>query len=342
MDPITNALTSLALARAARGRLPRFGAAMLVTAGVAADLDFVSYFGGPSVFLRFHRAVLHSILGSVAMCGLIAAIFCFVDRARPKGGAGSVAARLAFSAAFWVCAIGAGTHIVLDVASGIGVRLLWPFRGGWESWDLLANLDVWILIALVAGLFVPHLIALISEEIGERQRGAPGKFAAVATLVLLALYIGARGMLHSRATQLLGSRDYHGQPPQNTGAFPASSNPFAWRGLVSTVGAIEEMNISLFPGATFDPERAVAHYKPEESPAIAAAQKTAEASLFLSYARFPLATVEPQDPGFDVTIRDLRFPAGDGSLDNVVAEVQLGADLQVTKQRIRYAKSSRR
>lgn len=342
MEPITHALTSLALARAARTRLPRFGIAMLVTSGVAADLDFVSYLGGPSAFLRYHHAVLHSILGSVLMCCAIAAIFCAVDRTGVKKDTDPAAVRLSFLAALCVCAAGAGAHVLLDVASGIGVRLWWPFRGDWQSWDLLRDLDVWILIMLGAGLLLPHLVRMIGEEIGERQRGAPGGRAAIVILILIVFYIGARGILYSRATQLLGSRDYHGQAPQKTGAFPASSNPLVWRGLVSTAGAIFETNISLLPGATFDPERAISHYKPEESAAIAAAQKTDEAQLFLTYARFPLAMVEPQDPGYDVTMRDLRFPASDDSLDDIVTDVQLDANLQVTEQRIRYAKSSPR
>jgi len=337
MEPITHALTSLALARALRGRLPRYGTALLITSGVAADLDFLSYFGGPAAFLKFHRAVLHSVFGSVVMCCFIAAVFCFVDRGRVKQRTDSGVVPLGFGAALLVCAVGAGGHVVLDVASGIGVRLLWPFRGGWQAWDLLANFDLWILILLVTGLLVPHLVRLVSEEIGERKRGAPGKNAAVATLALLAMYVGARGMLHSRAIDLLVSRDYHGQPPERAGAYPSSSDPFAWRGLVSTAGAIDEIEVSLIPGATFDPERAVAHYKPEESPAIAAAQDTAEARLFLSYARFPVAAVEPQDAGFEVRIRDLRFRAGDRSIENLVLDTRLDVRSQIVEQRIHFA-----
>jgi membrane-bound metal-dependent hydrolase YbcI (DUF457 family) len=342
MEPITHALTSLALARAGRERLPRYGTAMLILSGVAPDLDFISYLAGPAAFLKFHRAVLHSILGSVAMCFFIATIFSLVDRARAKTHNDPSTVPLAFCSALLVCAAGASAHIVLDVASGIGVRLWWPFRGGWWSWDLLANLDIWILILLAAGLLLPHLVRLVNEEIGERERGGPGRGAATVTLVLLVTYVGARQMLHSRALDLLRSRDYHGQPPQKTGAFADSSNPFAWRGLVSTPDAIDEIDVSLLAGATFDPDRAVPHYKPDDSPAIVAAQDTSDAKLFLAYARFPFATMEPQDTGFNVTLRDLRFPARDGSRDNIVVDVRLDANSQAGEQRTRYATSPRR
>jgi inner membrane protein len=300
----------------------------------------VSYFWGPVAFLRFHRTVLHSLLGSVLMCCILAAVFCLLDRAKRTGSESSVA-KLGFGAALSVCIAGAAAHLILDVAGGVGVRLLWPFREGWQSWDLLSNFDLWILLLLVAGLSLPHLERLVSQEIGERRTAAPGRLAAIITLVLIVLYIGGRGMLHSRALDLLQSRDYHGHAPQRTGAFPFSSNPFAWRGLVSTPASIEELNISLLPGAGFDPDRAVSHYKPDQSAAIAAAQNTTDGKLFLNYARFPLAATEPLDRGSDLTLRDLRFPARDTSIEDVVMDVQLDANSQIIQQRLRLASAAR-
>ena len=342
MEPITCLLTSGALARASQKRLPRFGAAMLITSGVAADLDYVSYFSGPVAFLRFHRTVLHSLIGSVVMCCAIAGAFCVADRFGGEKGSQSSTKNLRFHWALLACVAGASVHIILDLASGIGVRLLWPFRGGWQSWDLLPNPDVWILLFLVVGLTIPHLAGLVSEEIGERKRGSPGRFAAMVALAVVALYIGARAGLHSRVINLLVSRDYHGQPPQKSGAFPSGTNPFMWRGLVSTPGAIDELNVSSLPGSTFDPERALTHYKPEDTPAIAAAENTSYGKLFLTYARFPLATVEPEGTGVDVTLRDLRFPADDRSIEDVMLDVELDENSQLIRQRMRYAGLPRR
>jgi inner membrane protein len=337
MELLTLVLISMALARATGTRLLRFGGAMLITSGITADLDLVSYFWGPVAFLRFHRTVLHSLLGSVLMCCILAAVFCLLDRAGKSTDSESSVPKLGFVTALSVCIAGAAAHLILDVAGGVGVRLLWPFREGWQSWDLLPNFDLWILLLLVAGLSLPHLERLVSQEIGERSSAAPGRLAAIITLVLIVLYIGGRGMLHSRALDLLQSRDYHGQAPQRTGAFPFSSNPFAWRGLVSTPASIEEVNISLLPGAGFDPDRAASHYKPDQSAAIAAAQNTTDGKLFLNYARFPLAATEPLDRGSDLTLRDLRFAARDTSIEDLVLDVQLDANSQIIQQRLRFA-----
>ena len=340
MEPITHALTSVALSRALRKRLPRFGILMLVTAGVAADLDFGSYFWGPLAFLRFHRAVLHSLPGSFLMCVAVAAGFCLFARGR-RGEDGRLA-RLNFFAAFWVCAVGAGAHMILDVASGIGVRLFWPFRGGWTAWNLLGDFDVWILAILAAGLLLPHLFRLIGEEIGERKREKPGRLAAVVALAVVVLYVGGRGILRSRVVGLMGSRDYHGEAEEKIGVFATGSNPFLWRGLVSTATSIDELNVSVAPGASFDPDRAVTRYKPEASAAIGGAQGTDEGKLFLEYARFPLASIEKNETGSDLTLRDVRFPAGDTSLDNIFLDVQLDGNARVLEESMRFAGAARR
>ncbi len=337
MELLTYLLVSVALGRAAGTRLPRFGMAMLISSGIAADLDFVSYFLGPAAFLRFHRSVLHSLLGTGAVCCFIAAAFCLLARARNKAVAESGIANPGFGTALLVCVAGAAAHLILDLASGIGVRLFWPFSEGWQSWDLLPNFDIWILLLLAAGLSLPHLGRLVSQEIGERRTGPPGRLAAISTLILVVLYMGGREMLHSRALELLQSRDYYGRPPQRAGAFPASSNPFAWRGLVSTATAIEELNISLLPGTAFDPDRAISHYKPDQSATVAAAQNTPGGKLLLNYARFPLATIEPQDEGFEVTLRDLRFPSRDASIEDVVLDVKLDATSHLVQQELRFA-----
>lgn len=341
MQLVIYLLLSCLLARAARKFLPRYGFAMLVTSGFAAELDLVSYFGGPAPFLRFHRTALHSLVGTLVMCCCITGIYFLVDRSRPDSASDANSSGFKISSALVVCVFGASVHILLDLGDGAGVRLLWPFRQSWQAWDLLPPFDLWIAVALCAGLAVPYLGRLVSEEIGERKRGAFGVAAARAALVAVVLYVGGRVILHSRAIDLLRSRDYHGEAPQNVGAFAASSNPFAWRGVVSTSGAIYELNISLLPGAAFDPEHAVAHYKPEESAAIATAQNTMDGKLFLNYARFPLAAIEPLEAGSEVTIRDLRFPAGDKSIENIVLDTRIDGDSRITTQQMRFASVAR-
>lgn len=346
MEPITHALTSLVLGRAGQKRLPRYGLAMLVVSGVAADLDSLSYFGGAEGFLRFHRTVLHSLAGSVVLIFAVAGAFSIFDRTRHKNtsqASPTVEARpLRFTAALAVCTLGVLAHVLLDLASGIGVQLLWPFRQGWTAWDLLTNLDPWILILLLLGIFLPEVLRLASEEMGERKKTPRGERAAVITFLLLVVYICVRGGLHSRAIDLISSREYHGQPPLASGAFPSSFAPFSWRGVISTESTVEEAEISFAAGAEFDPDRTRTHYKPDNSAALDAAQSTNAAKRFLRYARFPLATMQRDEKGFVFVLRDMRFAANDMSSDNILVRVELDSSLQVIQEEFRFSRSSNR
>jgi membrane-bound metal-dependent hydrolase YbcI (DUF457 family) len=337
VEPITHALTSLALARAAESRLPRFGTAMILVSGVAPDLDYASYFGGAAFFLRIHRTVLHSIFGGALLACAIAASFCFLDRKRPPK---KPAAPLRFDPALAACALGYFLHLLLDLASGEGIQALWPFHGGWQAWDLLTDFDPWILLLLLAGLLIPPLFKLVREEIGDRRKTAGAQRGALAALVLVIVFVGARAWLHSRAVELLLSSEYHRRAPLAAGAFPHSTSPLEWRGVVSTENTIEEIGVSLAAGASFDPKRSLSHFKPEVSPALDAGQNTRAASLLLSCARFPLARVDRGEDAYRFVLRDVRFPEYDSNLANILALVDLDSQFNVKREELLYAGST--
>ena len=309
---------------------------MLLVSGVAADLDYVSYLGGPGAFLKLHRALFHSAVGSLAVIGVIGAAFCFLDRKRP---AKNPAAPLRFLPAAAVCALGVTCHLTLDLCNGESVQLLWPFKIVSAAWNLTQSLDPWILFLLLTGLLLPHLFRLVSEEIGERKRGAVGGQGAAIALLLLLAYMGARAYLHSRAVDQLVSREYHHRAPLAAGAFPSASAPFTWRGVVTTDNTIEEVEISLAPGAEFDPDRSLTRYKPEESPALEAGQQTASAKKFLEYARFPLASVVHLEDGYRFELRDMQFAGGDNSPADIFVRVDLDSGLHVREEGFLFASS---
>jgi inner membrane protein len=336
LEPITHALTSLVIARAGQKHLPRYGTAVLLTAGVAPDLDYLTYAGGPGAFLRFDRTLLHSIPCATALACAVAAAFCVFDRRRKQPMETSP---LAFAAVLAVSAIGAGAHLFLDLASGIGVQMFWPFQSRWYAWDIAANLDPWILVLLAAGLLLPMLFRLVSEEIGDRKKVARGRGGAITTLALLLVYLGGRAYCHGRAMDLLLSREYHGRVPLAAGAFPSASSPFGWRGVVTTDNTIEELDFSLAPGVEFDPERSLTHYKPEDSPALNAGQNAEATKRFLAYARVPLASVVRREDAYRFEVHDVRFAAGDTTPANILVRVELTGDLKIREEEFQFAAS---
>jgi len=312
---------------------------MLVASGVFPDLDYVSYVGGASAFLRLHRAAFHSLAGGAVLACVIAGAFCALDKKLPvKVDARRRFAALTFRAAAAVCAIGILGHILLDMASGVGVQLLWPFYTRWFGLPLTADLDLWMMGLLAVGLLLPLLFKLVNEEVGERKTGS-GRRSAAITLALLVAYLGARASFRAQAINLLLSREYRGEIPLAAGAFPASASPFAWRGVVVTDNTIEEVEGTAGAGAEFDTERTLTHYKPADSEALDAAESTAPARRFLRYAKFPLASVGPREAGYRVEIRDLRFASGDTGADNIVVRIDLDSGARVTGQRLLFASS---
>lgn len=338
MEPFTHALTSLVLARAFERRLPRFGTWLLVIAGVAPDLDYASYFAGPSAFVAIHRSALHSIAGGVILCFVVSVLFVAIAAhapapKNPRNGAPT----LTFRRALALSALAVIAHDLLDVCSGEGIQWLWPFRVHWSHLNLAESFDPWALLILFAGLLIPLLFRLVSEEVGARKKSGSG--AAVLTLLLLVAYFGMRAYFHSRTLDLLLSSEFHGREPLSAGAFPDSSNPLAWRGVVSTDNTLEEIDVNLAPGADFNSDRSLTHYKPADSPQLETAEKSPTAQRFLRYAEFPLAAVARREDGYRVELRALRFPAADQSPANIIARIEVDASMHIVRQQLRYASS---
>lgn len=331
-------MTSLALARVFQPRLPRFGTVLLVTAGVTPDLDYASYFAGPSGFLALHRSALHSIAGGAALICALAALFLFVGTksSAPQNQRKQLPPPT-FLIAFALCALGIVAHDFLDLCSGEGIQWLWPFRVHWSHWNLAESFDPWALLILVAGLLIPQLFRLVSEEVGARKKIGSG--AAVFTLLLLVAYFGARAYFHARAVDLLLSSEFHVREPLSAGAFPSSTDPLTWRGVVSTDNTLEEIEVSLAPGVDFNADRSLTHYKPPDSPPLDTAEKSQTAQRFLRYAEFPLASVFRREDGYRVELRDLRFSATDQSASNLVVRVELSAEFQIVREQLRFASS---
>jgi membrane-bound metal-dependent hydrolase YbcI (DUF457 family) len=339
LEPVTHALASLAIAQAAKKQLPRYGAWMIVVSGVAPDLDYLSYLGGAGAFLKFHRTALHSLAGSAAMCCAVAGAFCLMDRRRQEAGSPKADARppLRFLAALAACALGATGHLLLDVPSGIGVQFLWPFRAHWSAWDLASNLDPWILVVLLAGLLLPQLFRLVSEEIGDKKGKTRGRGGAIFALLLICAYLGMRVYYHSEAVDLLLSREIRGREPLSGGAFPFSSTPLEWRGVAVTDTTIEVLDIPAGGSEEFEPDNSLTRFKPEDSPALEAAQNTSDAQALLKYARFPIASVVKVEDDFRVEVHDAQFMGAHPGLDDIFVRVDLDSAAHVKKQQFRFA-----
>ncbi len=296
MDPLTHALASYTLRRAAFPRLPRAAMIAMLVAGTIADIDSLSAYFGPSAFLTFCRTDCHSLL--VALLFSLLVTIPFFMRRR-----GSTEQPMFALPVFLAALAAAVLHLLMDVSQSAGVELLWPFSARRFALDWVANTDLWIVGILLAGILLPALSKLVTEEIGAKSKGPRGKVGASLALAATVLYVVLRSVLHGNALAAMESRTYRGELPRKVAAFPESGSPFRWHGIVETERALHDLEVDVGPGASFDPDSGITSYKPEPSPALDAARDTAAARRFLQIARFPKATIEKTPAGFHVLLR---------------------------------------
>ena len=117
MEPVTHALTSIALGRAGLNKITRAATPMLLVSGLIADVDWVTRLGKAEIFLRGHRTATHSLAGTAAIVATIAAVSWLAGCKYTKYAVG-------IFPALAICAIGAGAHLLLDMLNGYGVKLL--------------------------------------------------------------------------------------------------------------------------------------------------------------------------------------------------------------------------
>lgn len=166
MDNLTHTLTAVALSQAGLNRKTRFATLTLILGSNLPDIDFVSMLGGAATCLKYHRGITHSILGGAVLASVLGAAVYFLGRkSAPKKAAPPLDLRWLLAAAW----IAVGSHILMDFTNSYGVRPFLPFSGRWYAWDIMFIVDPLLLVLLAAGLTLPALFRLITEEVVRRK-----------------------------------------------------------------------------------------------------------------------------------------------------------------------------
>lgn len=348
MDPVAHALTSFALARGIFPRRPWWFALCVVLAGTIADVDLASALAGPGAYLFARQTITHSILGTAAVVAVaLGAAQLLRLKRRPsrtpvrdaENALQKAAATQDTGIATLLIAgtLAAALHVVMDVCTSAGVALLWPWRETRFAWDWLPSVDPWILALLLAGILLPELFGLVGSEIGMKATAPRGRNGAIAALVLVLIYVGARATLHGNAVAQLDAHTYRGESPQRLAAFADPVSLVTWHGVVETSTQICTVNVAASESARFDPESGLCVHKPEDSPALAAAEQTEATKNFLQAARFPKASVGTTDDGTEVVVRDMRNSAQIETRLAVGVRVLLDRKGQVKTQQLLWA-----
>ena len=343
MDNVTHTLFAVTLARTPLGRAGRGTTAAIVIASNAPDIDVVSLARGGASYMHWHRGPTHGPLGVVGL-GLVSAAIVWAWRRWREGSHGARraddAAPFAMLAAISMLAV--ALHIAMDLPTSYGTRLLSPFDWHWFAFDWLPIVDIYLLIALTAGLFF-----------GRGAEAARRRNAAI-VFVLMAMNYGVRGYAHHEALAIaprlfgptLPARCADApdtssvldrwprpanpesripNPDSDSGhrclveiaAVPTFTSPFDWRIVAQTSSSYELRDVSLtdarFRAPVSEGEvmwRQTVRYPNVWTPQTMAAARTRLAQTFLGFSRFPAARSVSDGSGATVRFIDMRFAAG--------------------------------
>lgn len=369
MDNLTHTLFAATLARTPIGRAGRATTAALILASNAPDIDLVAAAGGALNYLEWHRGPTHGPLGIVGLglvtAGLVWAGQRILDRDRA-----------AEPPSFWMLAavstLGVLLHVLMDLPTSYGSRLLSPFDWHWSAIDLVPIIDIYLLIALGAGLLI-----------GRGSDTARRRTAVIALAFVMANY-GLRAATHRQAIALaprvfgplLPERcDPATEPesivawwPRETSlasrgptipsagtatrclveiaAIPGFVSPFDWRLIAHLSNAYELRDVNVLearlraPASDSEaPWRLAVRYPNAWTPAVFKAATTDVGRTFLGFSRFPAARSFVDRAGV-TTVRwtEVRFIDPRGASDRrsgfFSATVRIGPDGEVLDARL--------
>jgi membrane-bound metal-dependent hydrolase YbcI (DUF457 family) len=396
LDNLTHSLFAVTLARTPLSRAGRGTTAALLLASNAPDVDIVATAGGAIKYLEWHRGMTHGPIGVVGL-GLITAGLVWVGRrlyderwppsttrdggskrTRPTDGetrltdgdlgrvlldpAHEQNATLGMLIA--VSIVGVLLHVLMDLPTSYGTRLLSPFDWHWFAVDWMPIVDVYLLMALVIGLL-------------GRSTAAQRRAKAAFVLLLMATNYGVRAAAHRQAldlaprlfgptlpqrcdpsssTSIVDSwprRAAPSSPPPGKRclvemvAMPSFTSPFTWRIIAHLSNAYEIHDIDLLDRRYREPEsgseapwRLTLRYPNVWTPVVEKAAATHLGQVYLGFSRLPAARYAVDAHGA-TTVRwtDMRFAGGAFALDQpgprtnpFTAAVRIDADGHVVEE----------
>ena len=331
MDNITHTLTGLAISQAGFNRKTRYATIAIVIGANLPDIDLVSGFGGNVDYLEYHRGITHSIIGVTVLGTLLGGIIYLLGKRGHKAKSGPPLDGRWLLLGCWVAT---ASHLLLDFTNAYGVRPFLPFNGHWYAWDIEPIIDPLLWLVLIAGLALPALLRLVSEEVGAHKTGYRG--GAIFALCSVVALWGLRDLSHRRALNMLNSMTYRQDSPQRAGAFPGFTNPFDWTGVVETPQAFYVLPVDVLSEGLEAQDARIFH-KSAPSPALEAAMATRTARVFMDFARYPWPQVVSNENGITVTIRDLRFQSAKMQRGGFAMRIQLDQEMHVRSQEFSFS-----
>jgi len=319
LDNITHTLVGLTLVRTGLGRRTPGALPAMIIASNAPDLDIVTAITGGAVpYLEAHRGTTHGVLGVLLLAIATAIVVALVQRIGPTMM--DPERRGSLKPLIRVALVGTALHVLMDLPTSYGIRILSPFSETWFAFDWLPIVDIYLWALLTAGLAA--------------SRTCPNAGTAIArTVVVVAVvFYAGRAYAHQLALDRAATMradgvaeacetapvlTRHPAPFENganqhgrclqAAALPTFLSPFRWQ-LIRQYAEGYELRQTVLTGIGDTDRLWVAN---ETNPWISAAERTRTAQVFLKFSRMPArrSTVLP-DGAHQVRLIDVRFIGG--------------------------------
>lgn len=286
MDNLTHTLVGAALAESGLKKRTALGAATLMIGANFPDIDVVAVPLGHG--LEWRRGITHGVLALVVLPFVLAGIMWLWD-ARVRRRRSPDLEPADYRQLVILSAVSILTHPTLDFMNTYGMRWLMPFVDKWFYADGLFIVDIWILLALGAGVFWSR----------HTKSVAPARIALAALTIYVIAMLGITGMGRAAVARARPGRPMLVEPtyvvPWERSVRVDEGDAWAWG------------SYSAFSGLRLDPP--TLSKGPMADPAVALAAATPAGRRFLHWSRFPVFRVSrlAGGAGTTVVIGDVRY-----------------------------------
>lgn len=370
MDNLTHSLFALTLGRTPLGRAGRGTTAALLLASNAPDIDYLSLaHGGVLSSMKWHRGFTHGPIGIVALALATAASVSLGRRLLDQRSARNARkapppAGASFGALFTLALVALTLHVLMDLATSYGTRVLTPFDSRWFGLDWMPIVDIFLLVILGAGL-----VAGMLSPASRRRTAAVALMLTVGDYALHAIEHGrALAYYNTQFARVMPTSCTPGAAPiaakswptarvepspsepclVEVAALPTIISPFRWRIVARLSDSYElrevdllESELSAIRGPMSDESLVTVHYPDRSTRETTLAAAAPTAQVFLAFSRFPAARISTDASGV-ATVRwtDVRFVGGLFTLTGqsranpFSATVRLSPDGTILEQRV--------
>ncbi len=303
MDNLTHSLVGAVLGQLGLKRKTRLAMPALIIGANLPDIDAISMLLGVQS-LAIRRGLTHGPIAMLLLPLALTAALLVFDRWRERRHA-APAKRLPLRAG-WLLAlayIGTLSHPLLDWFNSYGIRLLEPFSSRWFAANTLFIIDLWLWVALVAGVWLSLRL--------ERRGHAAWRTPAVICVAAMSVYVVANGLISRHAESITANEveNTFARKPTMVVANPVPVM-FWQRRMLWRCDHDHGAGDFVFPGhVKLEPE-ARPHGMPSEA-VEKLAQADAGVRAYLFWSRMPVLTKD----GDTIVLQDQRFmhslaPAG--------------------------------